>query len=57
MDIKHFASLTLFEIGVLRKTSGPKRKIGGGYRKLYNEKLHNLYPSPDIKIIKSVSIK
>jgi hypothetical protein len=56
MDIKHFASLTLFEIRALRIMFGPKR-MKGGYRKLHNEKLHNLYLSPDIKIIKSVSYK
>jgi hypothetical protein len=28
---------------------GPKREeIGGGFRKVHNEELHNLYSSPDI---------
>jgi hypothetical protein len=55
MDINHFASLTLFEIGALRKMFGPKRTEGGEYRKIYNEKLNNFHPSPDIKIMKSIS--
>jgi hypothetical protein len=34
---------------------GPKRnEVAGGWRKLYNEKLHNLYSSPSIiRVIKS----
>jgi hypothetical protein len=40
---------------VLRKILGPKRdKVIGGWRKLHNEGLHNLYFSPSIiRIIKS----
>jgi hypothetical protein len=40
---------------VLRKIYGPKRdEVTGGWRKLHNEELHNLYPSPSIiKPIKS----
>jgi hypothetical protein len=34
---------------VLRRIFGPKRdEVAGGLRKLYNEKLHNLYSSPNI---------
>jgi hypothetical protein len=33
----------------LRRISGPKRdEVTGGWRKLHNEKLHNLYSSPSI---------
>jgi hypothetical protein len=40
---------TLFENRVLRRLSGPKRdKVTGGWRKLHNEELHNLYSSPSI---------
>jgi hypothetical protein len=41
--------------GVLRKIYGPKRNgVTGGWRKLHNEELHNLYSSPSIiRIIKS----
>jgi hypothetical protein len=34
---------------VLRKISGPKRdEVTGGWRKLHNEELHNLYSSQSI---------
>jgi hypothetical protein len=51
-------SLTLREkhrLGVLRSIFGPKRdEVTGGWRKLHNEKLHNLYSSPSIiRMIKS----
>jgi hypothetical protein len=44
----------VFENRVLR-IFGPKRDgVTGGWRKLYNEELHNLYSSPSIiRIIKS----
>jgi hypothetical protein len=40
---------------VLRRIFGPKRdRVMGGWRKLHNEELHNLYSSPSIiRIIKS----
>jgi hypothetical protein len=40
---------------VLRRIFGPKRDgVTGGWRKLHNEELHNLYTSPSIfRIIKS----
>jgi hypothetical protein len=39
---------------VLRRIFGPKRdRVTGGWRKLHNEELHNLYYSPSIiRIIK-----
>jgi hypothetical protein len=41
---------------VLRRTFGPKRdEVTRGRRKLHNEELHDLYPSPNI--IKSRRIK
>jgi hypothetical protein len=45
----------VFENRVLRRIFGPKRDgVTGGWRKLHNEELHNLYPSPSkIRIIKS----
>jgi hypothetical protein len=38
----------------MRRIFGPKRDgVNGGWRKLYNEELHNLYSSPSIvRIIK-----
>jgi hypothetical protein len=52
-------SLTLREedrLRVLRRIFGPKRiGVTGGWRKLHNEELHNLYPSlSTIRIIKSM---
>jgi hypothetical protein len=43
------------KLRVLRRIFGPKRDgVTGGWRKLYNEELHNLYTSPGIiRIIKS----
>jgi hypothetical protein len=45
----------MFENRVLRRISGPKTDgVTGGWRKLHNEELHNLYSSPSIiRIIKS----
>jgi hypothetical protein len=39
--------LRVFENRVLRRIFGPKRdEVIGGWRKLHNEDLHNLYCSP-----------
>jgi hypothetical protein len=39
----------VFENNVLRRIFGPKRdEVTGGWRKLHNEELHNLYSSPSI---------
>jgi hypothetical protein len=41
--------LRVFENRVLRRISGPKRdEVTGGWRKVHNEELHNLYSSPSI---------
>jgi hypothetical protein len=41
--------LRVFENRVLRRIFGPKRvEVTGGWRKLHNEELHNLYSSPNI---------
>jgi hypothetical protein len=49
----------VFENRVLRRIFGPKRDgVTGGWRKLDNEELHNLYSSPSIiRIIKSRRMK
>jgi hypothetical protein len=48
-DIKKDHRLRMFENSVLRRISGPKRnEITGGWRKLHNEKLHNLHSLPNI---------
>jgi hypothetical protein len=44
--------LRVFENRVLRRISGSKRdEVAGGWRKLHNEELHNLYSSPNINRI------
>jgi hypothetical protein len=45
----------VFENRVLRRIFGSKRDgVTGGWRKLYNEELYNLYSSPSIiRIVKS----
>jgi hypothetical protein len=47
--------LRVFENRVLRRIFGSKRvRVTGGWRKLHNDRLHNLYSSPSIiRIIKS----
>jgi hypothetical protein len=41
--------LRVFENSVLRRIFGPmKDEESGGWRKLHNEELHNLYSSPNI---------
>jgi hypothetical protein len=44
----------MFENRVLRRIFGPKRdEVTGGWRKLHNEEIHNVYPSQSIiRIIK-----
>jgi hypothetical protein len=55
LTVKEEHRLRAFENRVLRRIFGPKRDgVRGGWRKLHNEELHNLYSSPSIiKIIKS----
>jgi hypothetical protein len=47
--------LRVIENRVLRRIFGPKGdEVTGGWRKLHNEELHNLYSSPSIiRVIKS----
>jgi hypothetical protein len=41
--------LRVFEFKALRRIFGPKRdEVRGGWKRLYNEELHNLYSSPTI---------
>jgi hypothetical protein len=49
----------VFENRVLRGIFGPKRdEVIGGWRKLHNEELHNLYCSPSIsRMIKSRRVR
>jgi hypothetical protein len=49
----------VFENRMLRRISGPKRgEVTGGWRKLHNQELHNLYSTPSIiRMIKSRRIR
>jgi hypothetical protein len=43
----------MFKNKVPRKIFGPKKDyVTGSWRKLHNEELHNLYSSPNIRMIK-----
>jgi hypothetical protein len=48
----------VFENRVLRRIFGPKRdEATGEWRRLHNEKLNDLYSSPNIWIINSSSLR
>jgi hypothetical protein len=54
-DIREERRRRVFENRVLRRIFGPRRdEATGGWRKLHNEDLHNLYSSP--KMIRSRKI-
>jgi hypothetical protein len=55
LTLREEQRLGVFKNRVLRRIFGPKRdEETGGWRKLHNEELHNLYTSPSIiRIIKS----
>jgi hypothetical protein len=55
LTVREEHKLRVFENRVLRRIFGPKRDgVTGGWRKLYNEELRNLYSSPSIiRILKS----
>jgi hypothetical protein len=55
LTLREEHSLRVFENMVLRRIFGPKRdEVKGGWRKLLNEELRDLYSSPSIiRIIKS----
>jgi hypothetical protein len=49
LTLREEHKLRVFENRVLRRIFGPKSaELTGERRKLHNEKLHNLYSSPDI---------
>jgi hypothetical protein len=49
LTVKQEHKLRVFENRVLRRIIGPKMDgVTGGWRKLHNEELHNLYTSPSI---------
>jgi hypothetical protein len=53
--LREESGLRVFENRVLRRKIGPKRdEVTGEWRKLYTEKLNDLYSSPNIfRVIKS----
>jgi hypothetical protein len=55
LTLREEHKLRVFKNRVLRRIFGPKRAgVTGGWRKLHNEELHDLYSSPSIiRIIKS----
>ena len=45
--------LRVFENSIPKRIFGPKREENGEWRRLHNEELHSLYPSPNIvRVIK-----
>jgi hypothetical protein len=58
LKLREEHKLRVFESRVQRRIFGPKREdMAGGWRRLHNEELHNLYISPYIiRIIKSRSM-
>jgi hypothetical protein len=47
--LREECKLRVFENRVLRRLFGPKMdEVKGGWRKLHNEELHDLYSSPSI---------
>jgi hypothetical protein len=43
----------VFENRVLRRIFGPKREeVAGGWRRLHNKELHDLYASPNVIRVK-----
>jgi hypothetical protein len=59
LTLKEEHRLRVFENGVLRRIFELKRnEVTGGWRKLHNEELHNLYSSPSkIRMIKSRRVR
>jgi hypothetical protein len=55
LTLREEHKLRVFENRMLRRIFGPKRdEVTGGWRKLHNEELHNLYYAPSIiRMIKS----
>jgi hypothetical protein len=55
LTVREEHRLRVFETRVLRRIFGLKKdEVTGGWRKLHNEELHNLYSSPSIiRMIKS----
>jgi hypothetical protein len=59
LTLRESNRLNIFEIRMLRRTFEPKRdEVTGGWRKMHNEELHNLYSSSGIiRIVKSRTMR
>jgi hypothetical protein len=59
LTLREERRLRLFENRVLMRIFGTKGyEVTGGWRKLHNEDLHNLYSSPSIiRMIKSMRVR
>jgi hypothetical protein len=59
LTLREEHGLKVFETRVLRRIFGPKRnEVTGGWRKLHNEELHDLYSSPSIiRIMKARRVR
>ena len=59
LTLREERRLRAFENRVLGRIFGPRRdEVTGEWRKLHNEKLNNLYPSPSIvRVIRSRIIR
>jgi hypothetical protein len=54
LTLKEEHRLSVFENRVLRRIFGPKTdEVTVGWRKLHSGKLDSLYPSPNIRVIKT----
>jgi hypothetical protein len=57
LTLREEHGLRVFENRMLR-IFGPKREVDGSWRKLHNDELHSLYPSPNIvRVIKSRGLR
>ena len=58
LTLREERRLRIFENRILRRIFGPKRDANGEWRRLHNEELHSLYPSPNIvRVIKSKRLR